>query len=133
MRKKRKSFSLITKAVQKDMHESDIVITGYISKELFLLIENLNSFTQSEFVEVSRESLKNTVALTLSNIEFKELMKDLCDVSITINMLNQKKTGSFSIINDVALSEDKCRLKLNESFMFLMHTEIFNCLSSAIA
>lgn len=39
MRKKRKSFSLITKAVQKDMHESDIVITGYISKELFLLIE----------------------------------------------------------------------------------------------
>ena len=52
MRKKRKSFSLITKAVQKDMHESDIVITGYISKELFLLIENLNSFTQSEFVEV---------------------------------------------------------------------------------
>lgn len=128
MRKKRKSFSLINKTVQKDISLSDILITGHISKELFLLIENISSFTKGTFAEVSIESLKKSTGLSLNNIEFKALIKDLCDVSITINM--PKKRGFFSIVDSVALSQDKCRLELNKSFIFLMHTDAFKDLSN---
>lgn len=128
MRKKRKSYSLVSKSVQNEVAESDILITGYISKELFLLIENLSDFTKNNFAELSIDELRESLGLSLNSDKFKSLMKDLCDVSLTINM--QKKRGCFSIVDTVGLHQNECRLKLNESFIFLMNTDAFKLLSN---
>jgi hypothetical protein len=128
MRKKRKSFSLINKAVQNKVSESDILLTGYISKELFLLIENLSDFTKNNFAELSVDGLKKNIGLSLDSQEFNLLMKDLCNVSIMIKM--PKKRGCFSIVDSVGLKQNECKLKLNESFIFLMNTDAFKLLSN---
>ena len=107
MRKKRKSFSLINKAVQNKVSESDILLTGYISKELFLLIENLSDFTKNNFAELSVDGLKKNIGLSLDSHEFNLLMKDLCNVSITIKM--PKKCGCFSIVDSVGLKQNECK------------------------
>lgn len=130
MKRKHKSYSLVSKSIQNDVSGSDILITGYISKELFLLIENLSDFSKDNFAELSINRLIESFGLSLDGDKFKTLMKDLCDVSITINM--PKKRGCFPIVDSIGLSQSECRLKLNDSFIFLMNTGAFKLLSKEI-
>lgn len=129
MRRKRGMFSLIKKSIKSDMLENDIFINGYLSSNLLILIENLKNNSKGDIVEFSIQDLNNSYGIVINSDQFQCLIKDICDVSVTINI--PKKFGIFSICDQIKFDEQQCKMKLNKSFMFLMQTEILSNLNNA--
>lgn len=127
MGKKRKSFSLVKKIVINDIGESDLLINGHLTKELFLLIQNLSFFTKNTEVELCVDDVNEVCGMSLKINELHELVRNLCNVSIVIIM--PTKRGYCTVANTVTFKEDGCKLELNESFKFLLTSHAFNKLS----
>lgn len=127
MSKKRKSFSLVKKIVINDIGESDLLINGHLTRELFLLIQNLSIFIKNTEVELYVSDVNEICGMSLKIKELHELVRNLCNVSIVVIM--PAKRGYCTVANTVTFLEDRCKLELNESFRFLLSANAFSNLS----
>lgn len=130
------SFSLVHQKllVNADVFKTDsadILLKGVLSAEIFLLIGSLSSFStgkERDYI-ISTDRIYSVCGLVFTNKTLNKMMRDACDLSVTINTKNKK--GLASMIDEIKFFDDgSIGFKLNQSFDFLRVNGAFEDLNA---
>lgn len=105
---------------------TDILVKGTLTAELFLLIDNLAAFCSSHNREYlfSIETIESICGLTFTEKNFKKIMREACDLTVTID--TEFKKGIAPMIDEIKMLNNGCiSFKINESFDFLRRNGAF--------
>ncbi|WP_411691071.1 hypothetical protein [Acinetobacter gandensis] len=114
-------------------NSTDILVKGTLTAELFLLIENLAAFSNSQEREYlfSIDKINSICGLSFTDKNFRRFMREACDLTVTID--TEFKKGIAPMIDEIKmLNNGSISFKINESFDFLRRNGAFKNLHSEL-